>query len=152
MKAHNMTWKKMLVEKKKKWKQIGIFNLTLGNLYELGARKIGVTTLPPIGCLPVIITMFGYHTNKCVKEINNIALDFNKKLNVTTENLVKMLPGVKLVILDIYQPLYELIIKPSDYGFFEARKACCESGLLEVAKLCNVMSIGTCVDASKYVF
>ncbi|XP_039683812.1 GDSL esterase/lipase At5g22810 [Medicago truncatula] len=143
------------------------------NLYALGARKIGVTTLPPIGCMPFIITKFGYHSNKCVETINNVALDFNKKLNLTTENLIKKLPGVKLVIFDIYQPLYELIIRPSDYGtkynysllinlflcvklihagFFEARKGCCGTGLLEVATLCNKISIGTCADASKYVF
>ncbi|XP_013455894.2 GDSL esterase/lipase At5g22810 [Medicago truncatula] len=122
------------------------------NLYALGARKIGVTTLPPIGCMPFIITKFGYHSNKCVETINNVAIYFNKKLNLTTENLIKKLPGVKLVIFDIYQPLYELIIRPSDYGLFEARKACCGTGLLEVAILCNKISIGTCADASKYVF
>ncbi|KEH29926.1 GDSL-like lipase/acylhydrolase superfamily protein, putative [Medicago truncatula] len=35
---------------------------------------------------------------------------------------------------------------------FEARKAFVGTGLLEVAILCNLTSIGTCVDASKYVF
>jgi len=86
------------------------------NLYALGARKIGVTTLPPIGCMPVFITMFGYPTNKCVETVNAVAIDFNKKFNFATENLIKKLPDAKLVILDIYQPLYDLIIKPSDYG------------------------------------
>ena len=28
-------------------------------LYRMGARKIGVTTLPPLGCVPAVITMFG---------------------------------------------------------------------------------------------
>jgi len=45
-------------------------------------------------------------------------------------------------------PFVELI----HAGLFEARKACCGTGLLEVAILCNLTSIGTCVDASKYVF
>jgi len=66
--------------------------------------------------MPAIISVFGYHTNKCVERINDVALDFNKKLNFTTENLIKRLPSINLVILDIYQPLYELIIRPSDYG------------------------------------
>ncbi|XP_039688674.1 GDSL esterase/lipase At5g22810-like [Medicago truncatula] len=102
--------------------------------------------------LYAIITKFGYHPNKRVERINNVALDFNKKLNFTTENLIKKHPDVKLVIFDIYQPLYQLIIRPSDYGLFEARKGCCGTGLLEVAILCNKISIGTCADASKYVF
>ena len=37
-------------------------------------------------------------------------------------------------------------------GFFEARKACCGTGLLETSILCNHKSIGTCANASEYVF
>lgn len=85
-------------------------------MYALGARKIGVAMLPPIGCIPIIITLYGSDNNKCVEEINDVALNFNKKLNFTTENLVKMLPGLNLVLFDLYQPLYELVTKPSDYG------------------------------------
>ncbi|RHN59838.1 putative SGNH hydrolase-type esterase domain-containing protein [Medicago truncatula] len=122
------------------------------DLYALGARKIGVTMLPPIGCIPIIITLYGSGNNKCVEEINDVALNFNKKLNFTTENLVKMLSGLNLVFFDLYQPLYELVTKPSNYGFFEARKGCCASGLVEVGFTCNRKSIGTCANASEYVF
>ncbi|KAK7261267.1 hypothetical protein RIF29_27575 [Crotalaria pallida] len=122
------------------------------NLYALGARRIGVTTLPPMGCLPAAITLFGYGSNECVARLNNDALNFNKKLNTTTQGLQKLLPGLKLVPFDIYQPLYDLVTKPSENGFFEARKACCGTGLLETAILCNKKSIGTCANASEYVF
>ncbi|KAF4376763.1 hypothetical protein F8388_025634 [Cannabis sativa] len=37
-------------------------------------------------------------------------------------------------------------------GFFETRKGCCGSGLLETSLLCNELSIGTCSNASDYVF
>ncbi|XP_061355346.1 GDSL esterase/lipase At5g22810-like isoform X1 [Gastrolobium bilobum] len=122
------------------------------DLYALGARRIGVTTLPPMGCLPAAITLFGSLSNECVARINNDAVNFNKKLNTTSQNLQKMLPGLNLVLLDIYQPLYDLVTKPSENGFSEARKACCGTGLLETSILCNQMSIGTCANASEYVF
>lgn len=37
-------------------------------------------------------------------------------------------------------------------GFFEARKACCGTGLVETSILCNSKSAGTCANASEYVF
>jgi len=37
-------------------------------------------------------------------------------------------------------------------GFTETRKACCGTGYLETAILCNEASIGTCADAAPYLF
>ncbi|XP_058755434.1 GDSL esterase/lipase At5g22810-like [Vicia villosa] len=122
------------------------------DLYALGARKIGVSTLPPIGCMPIVITFYGFPYNTCVEKINDVAIDFNKKLNLTSTKLLKKFPDLKLIILDIYQPLYKLSTKPSDYGFLESRKACCGTGLVEVTFACNSISIGTCANASEYVF
>ncbi|KAM3398983.1 GDSL esterase/lipase [Capsicum galapagoense] len=121
-------------------------------LYGLGARKIGVSTVPPIGCLPASITIFGKDNNSCVKKMNNVAMSFNKKLNDTSIKLQKKLFGLNLVILDIYQPLLDLVTHPADNGFFESRKACCGTGLLETSILCNAKSPGTCANASEYVF
>ncbi|CAK9150497.1 unnamed protein product [Ilex paraguariensis] len=122
------------------------------DLYGLGARKIGVSTLPPIGCLPAAITLFGDDSNNCVAKMNKAAISFNNKLNATSINLQNKLSGLNLVVLDIYQPLHDLVTKPTDYGFFEARKACCGTGLVETSILCNSESVGTCANASEYVF
>lgn len=82
----------------------------------MGARKIGVTTLPPTGCLPAAITLFGAGSNQCVARLNQDAVFFNRKLNTTSDNLKSRLPGLKLVVFDIYQPLLDLITKPTDNG------------------------------------
>ena len=37
-------------------------------------------------------------------------------------------------------------------GFFEARRACCGTGTVETSLLCNNGSIGTCSNATGYVF
>lgn len=86
------------------------------NLYDLGARRIGVTTLPPTGCLPAAITLFGRGTNQCVAKLNKDAISFNNKLNRTSQKLKSKLPGIKLVVFDIYQPLFDLITKPAESG------------------------------------
>ncbi|CAA2970450.1 GDSL esterase lipase At5g03820-like [Olea europaea subsp. europaea] len=122
------------------------------DLYALGVRRIGVTTLPPTGCLPAAITLFGSGRNQCVSRLNQDAVSFNNKLNSTSQNLKSKLPGLKLVVFDIYNPLLELIAKPIDNGFFESRRACCGTGTIETSFLCNERSVGTCSNATQYVF
>uniref|UniRef100_A0A5B7A5W5 Putative GDSL esterase/lipase APG n=1 Tax=Davidia involucrata TaxID=16924 RepID=A0A5B7A5W5_DAVIN len=132
---------------------VSIFSSFIQDLYGLGARKIGVTSLPPLGCLPAAITLFGFHENGCVSRINTDAQGFNKKINSAAANLQKQLPGLNLVIFDIFKPLYDLVHSPSNSGFAEARRGCCGTGTVETTIfLCNPHSIGTCANASQYVF
>ncbi|KAF4353050.1 hypothetical protein G4B88_010039 [Cannabis sativa] len=123
------------------------------NLYSMGARNVGVATLPPLGCLPGAITLFGFGNSElCVDRLNYDAISFNTRLNSTSQSLRNRLSGLNLVVFDIYQPLYTLVTNPIENGFFETRKGCCGSGLLETSLLCNELSIGTCSNASDYVF
>ncbi|KAJ1420246.1 SGNH hydrolase superfamily [Sesbania bispinosa] len=123
------------------------------NLYGLGARKIGVTSLPPLGCLPAARTLFGFNENGCVSRLNTDAQGFNKKVNSAAANLQKQLPGLKIVIFDIYKPLYDLVQSPSKFGFVEASRGCCGTGTVETTSLlCNPKSLGTCSNATQYVF
>lgn len=87
------------------------------DLHGLGARKIGVTSMPPLGCFPAVLTLFGYQQQKgCVRTINNHVLVFNRKLNSTAATLRKQLPDLKLVVFDVFSPLYDAIMSPSSYG------------------------------------
>ncbi|XAR64605.1 Triacylglycerol lipase [Bertholletia excelsa] len=108
------------------------------NLYGLGVRRIGATTLPPMGCLPAAVTLFGSGSNQCA-------------LNRTSQDLQNKLPGLKLVDFDIYQPLLDLVNKPTD-TFFESRKACCGTGTIETSMLCNARIVVTCSNATQDVF
>lgn len=132
---------------------VGIFTNTIKTLHGLGARRIGVTSLPPTGCLPAARTLFGFHESGCVSRLNTDAQSFNKKLNSAATQLQKQLPGLKLVIFDIFKPLYDIISNPAKNGFKEATKGCCGTGTVETTSLlCNPKSIGTCSNASEYVF
>ncbi|XP_050379519.1 GDSL esterase/lipase At5g03810-like [Argentina anserina] len=128
------------------------FSSFIQELYGLGAQRIGVTNLPPIGCLPVAITVFNPGSNQCNIRQNQDAILFNNKLNNTSQTLKQRLPGLKLVVFDIYQPLLDMITNPTDSGFFESRRACCGTGTFETSVLCNLRSVGTCNNATGYVF
>ncbi|KAF8393468.1 hypothetical protein HHK36_021712 [Tetracentron sinense] len=132
---------------------VSIFSSFIQDLYGLGARRIGVTSLPPLGCLPLSITLFGFHKGGCVSRLNTDAQGFNKKINSAATQLQKKLPDLKIAILDIYTPLFDAIRSPSKYGFSETRKGCCGTGILETTSfLCNPKTPGTCSNATQFVF
>ncbi|KAF6143070.1 hypothetical protein GIB67_041138 [Kingdonia uniflora] len=131
---------------------VAIFENFISDLYRLGARRIGVTGLPPIGCLPAVITMFGYGSDGCVSRKNSDARCFNRLMNATETKLTKKYPDLHLVVLDIYNPLLDIIHNPATNGFKETRKGCCGTGLFEFSLLCNRFSIGTCSNATDHVF
>ncbi|KAF4371604.1 hypothetical protein F8388_003214 [Cannabis sativa] len=123
------------------------------NLHSMGARRIGVASLAPLGCLPGAITLFGVgNNNQCVDRLNYDAIYFNRRLNSTSQLLRNRLPDLNLLVLDIYQPLYNLINNPIENGFYETRKGCCGLGIVETSLLCNSLSIGTCSNASDHIF
>lgn len=75
-----------------------------------------MTSLPPLGCLPAPINLFGHGGGKCIAQFNADAEALNRELNATANRLSSELPGLTLVVLDIYQPLMDLITSPSKHG------------------------------------
>ncbi|KAL8143197.1 hypothetical protein V2J09_016229 [Rumex salicifolius] len=122
------------------------------DLYNLGARKMGILSAPPAGCLPSQRTLAGGPTRECVPEYNRLAQMYNSKLASAIRSLNASLPGSSLVYLDIYNSLLRLINDPSVEGFDVSDKGCCGTGQIEASILCTQYDSGTCEDASKYVF
>ncbi|KAK9698005.1 hypothetical protein RND81_08G076400 [Saponaria officinalis] len=129
------------------------------SLWDQGGRKIAVAGLPPMGCLPVVITM---NANKsisnrsCIESLSAVARDYNKLLQNELISLQLDLAdnATKIVYIDIYSILDDIIQgnqSPSTYGFEDVSSGCCGTGYLEAAYLCNTASY-VCADASKYVF
>ncbi|KAF3446808.1 hypothetical protein FNV43_RR11988 [Rhamnella rubrinervis] len=104
----------------------------LQELYGLGARRIGVFSAPPIGCVPSQRTLGGGMLRECAKDYNGAARLFNSKLSATMDSLTTQLPNSKLVYIDVYNPLLDLIINHQNYGFENSNKGCCGTGTLEV--------------------
>ncbi|KAJ0974221.1 hypothetical protein J5N97_016186 [Dioscorea zingiberensis] len=125
----------------------------LKKLYGSGAKKIGFVGLPPIGCLPSQRTAAGGLSRECVAVRNEAASLFNSRMQEEIQKLLMgMVNGTRIVFLDIYPILLDIIQQPQTYGFEEATKGCCGSGKLEVALTCNSLTATTCDDVSKFVF
>ncbi|XP_039015915.1 GDSL esterase/lipase At2g42990-like isoform X2 [Hibiscus syriacus] len=92
---------------------IGIAENLVRQIYNLGARKLSLTGLPPMGCLPVQRKTNFHNPLKCLEERNKVALEFNGKLKATVAKLNKDLPRLKVFFADAYNLLFQLITKPS---------------------------------------
>ncbi|KAL4369101.1 hypothetical protein GQ457_05G005200 [Hibiscus cannabinus] len=131
---------------------VGIAENFVKQIYSLGARKLSMISLLPLGCFPVERSMNIGNPLNCLEERNKAALEFNGKLKAMVTKLNKDLPGLKVFFADAYELLLQLITRPSDYGFEVVEKGCCGTGLVETAVLCNRHTPFTCPDANKYVF
>ncbi|CAN8317529.1 unnamed protein product [Cochlearia groenlandica] len=129
-------------------------------LHEVGARRIAIVGLPPIGCLPVQVTLGAltslplpriFKHRICAENQNDDSRLYNQKLQKLNFRLSQRLGGTKVLYLDIYTPLMDMIKHPRKYGLEETLKGCCGTGLLEAGPLCKQFS-KTCDDVSKYLF
>ncbi|XP_010252997.1 PREDICTED: GDSL esterase/lipase At4g26790 [Nelumbo nucifera] len=121
-------------------------------LYGLGARKISLGGLPPMGCLPLERTLNYMFGSGCIEDYNRVAGDFNMKLQSLVAKLNQELPGIKLVFSNPYDILMEIIQNPSSFGFESVAVACCATGTFEMSYLCGRFNPFACTDANKYVF
>ncbi|KAK8505937.1 hypothetical protein V6N13_002593 [Hibiscus sabdariffa] len=124
----------------------------LRELHGLGVRKLSITGLPPMGCLPLERATNIMGQNDCVPEYNNVASEFNRKLEGLVVKLNKELAGMRMVSAPSYDIFYQIITKPSQFGFEETEVACCSTGTFEMSYLCSQYNPFTCSDANKYVF
>ncbi|KAD3068846.1 hypothetical protein E3N88_36726 [Mikania micrantha] len=111
-----------------------------------GVRRLTVVGMEPFGCVPLIRALKG--SVGCDDEYNKVALSFNSKIKSLMATLEPSL-GIKNFYTDIYGLVFDVIQNPKKYGFVEASKGCCGSGL-DFGQTCKGLT--TCVDRSKYVY
>lgn len=101
----------------------GIAGQFIKELYKLGARKISLGGLPPMGCLPLERTadFFRGEGGACNENYNKVALSFNGKLSGLVKNLNQELSGIKVVLSNPYYILKQIVEKPSAYGKLSLR-------------------------------
>ncbi|XAR61636.1 Triacylglycerol lipase [Bertholletia excelsa] len=125
----------------------------LKELYDLGARRIAIFGLPPIGCLPSQRTLAGGLLRECNEEYNAAAQLENAKLSRMIKSLNDSLHDSKarLIYIDIYNPMLDIIQNPKKYGFSVVDRGCCGTGVIEVTLLCNQFA-ETCPDDNVFLF
>ncbi|KAL8268303.1 hypothetical protein R6Q59_002101 [Mikania micrantha] len=77
------------------------YSKQLRYLYKLGARKIAVSGLSFLGCIPFEIARFGINGAPCVEPINNAVKLFNDQLPPLVDGLNNDLPNAIFTFINI---------------------------------------------------
>lgn len=87
-------------------------------LYSLGARKVVVTAVGPIGCIPYQLARFtGNNKTRCNEKINQAIVLFNTGLRQMVDQFNGgQLPGAKFLYLDSYKSSLDLYLNPAASG------------------------------------
>ncbi|XP_057840552.2 GDSL esterase/lipase At2g42990 isoform X2 [Cryptomeria japonica] len=95
---------------------LNTYTVYIKELYSLGATRIALINLPPLGCLPIERTLTSLRNKgACDEERNEAASGFNSGLNAMIDGLKPAFPNLKIVSLDYNNLISELIANPSKY-------------------------------------
>ena len=92
-------------------------------LYELGARKIILSDIGPLGCTPFFTRSLRRMLNnseicECDENVNLIVSKFNDRLATMLQNLTASLIDSNFILQRSYHRSYDLITHPAKYGMF----------------------------------
>ncbi|XP_074277449.1 GDSL esterase/lipase At1g74460 [Silene latifolia] len=128
---------------------VGTLQDQLTLLHKLGARKLMVFGLGPMGCIPLqrVLSTSG----ECQDKTNELAKAFNSATDKMVTQLSSTLPNAEFKFGDAYDVVNDVIVNPYKYGFMNADSPCCSFGRIRPALTCVPASV-LCKDRSKYVF
>ncbi|TVU49698.1 hypothetical protein EJB05_01024, partial [Eragrostis curvula] len=120
-------------------------------LYTLGARKLAILDMVPVGCLPSqrAITANG----DCDADGNKMAEMFNDGLRAEMEKAVAAsMPDLRYSIASLYNVLSDMIADPALAGLHEVENACCGGGKFNGEVNCIAGITFLCTDRDEYLF
>ncbi|KAJ0986795.1 hypothetical protein J5N97_005151 [Dioscorea zingiberensis] len=104
---------------------INTFTDQLTRLYRLGARKMVLVGIGPLGCIPSQLSMNNSSNGACIQRVNDIVSEFNQLLLPLSTSLISSLPGSYFVYHNTYDTFSDMVHNPSNYV---TNQACCGSG------------------------
>uniref|UniRef100_A0A803LXH4 GDSL esterase/lipase n=1 Tax=Chenopodium quinoa TaxID=63459 RepID=A0A803LXH4_CHEQI len=130
----------------------------LRNLYDAGVKKIVTMGVYPLGCAPRTVVNWYFLTGRnrrrvrvCVNEINHLMMQHNRLLNDHIVDLNLQYSDAQFVFCDVYQGFMQILSNPQNFGFDDARGACCGRGWHGAASGCDNMEMA-CNQTSAHVW
>lgn len=94
------------------------------NLYITNVRKVVVMGLPPIGCAPYYLWLYGSISGTCNEIINNMILEFNYAMRYIVQELNKELTDFNIIFCDAYDGSTQILKNFRHFGeiFYPIKK------------------------------
>ncbi|KAL7101101.1 hypothetical protein ACP275_08G035600 [Erythranthe tilingii] len=123
----------------------------LRRMYYLGARKVIMFEIGPIGCIPSSTRQFK-HNGRCVEEFNEFAVMFNDHLAPMLVNLTSNLQGSSFVLGHAHWLGYDAVTHPSKYDLSDSMNACCVTWLNGTSGCIPELGALACHNPDKHYF
>ncbi|KZV19524.1 GDSL esterase/lipase 6-like [Dorcoceras hygrometricum] len=124
----------------------------LGSIYKLGARRIVLFALGPVGCVPARALLPGAPVTKCYGKMNKMVKNFNMGLEKLVDGIKARYPGALGVYGVVYETIQIFRANPERYGFTNTTGACCGYGTLGGEVQCGMEGYTVCNNSDEYMF
>ncbi|CAL5055142.1 unnamed protein product [Urochloa decumbens] len=119
-------------------------------LYALGARKVAVIDVPPIGCCPYPRTL--HPLGACVGVLNDLASAFNRGLRDAFRNGSLAALSLQYSVGSSHAVVRSILKHPQRLGFKDVTTACCGSGRFNGARSGCTPNATLCHDRRDHLF
>ncbi|XP_075636182.1 GDSL esterase/lipase 6 [Castanea sativa] len=121
-------------------------------IYKLGARKIALFSLGPVGCVPARALLPGVPNDRCYGKMNVMVKEYNRGL----ESLVKHMHIKYPHAIGVYGAIYNIVQKfranPVHFRFSDVCNACCGDGTLGGMLQCGKKGYKICSNPNVFLF
>ncbi|XP_015895532.3 GDSL esterase/lipase 6 [Ziziphus jujuba] len=124
----------------------------IDQIYKLGARKIVVVSLGPVGCVPARAILPGAPIDRCYGKMNVMVKNYNKGLENLTNHIPIKYPHAIGVYGAVYNIFQQFRATPKPYGFSEVSSACCGYGTLRGLIQCGKEGYEVCSRPNEFLF
>ncbi|GLJ15043.1 hypothetical protein SUGI_0245660 [Cryptomeria japonica] len=122
----------------------------LRQLYDLGGRKVLVTSAGPLGCAPAVRALRSVN-GECVGDLQKATSLYNSQLRSVINQLNSEVSAQVFTYADSYSMNMGLFNNPAAYGFVDSTNACCGQGRYNGIGLCTPAS-SVCKNRDAYLF
>ncbi|GLJ15003.1 hypothetical protein SUGI_0244990 [Cryptomeria japonica] len=122
----------------------------LRQMYNLGGRRVLVTSTGPLGCAPGVKATRS-RNGECAAQLQQAASLFNSQLRSVVDRLNNEASAQVFTFADKYSMNMGLFNNPAAYGFVDTTNACCGQGRYNGAGLCTAAS-NLCSNRDTYLF
>ncbi|KAM3404176.1 hypothetical protein ACQJBY_007328 [Aegilops geniculata] len=121
----------------------------LTSLYNLGARRFVIAGVGSMACIPNMRAR--NPTNMCSPDVDELIAPFNSKVKGMVDTLNANLPRAKLIYIDNFEMISEVLRSPFNYGFSVVDRGCCGIGRNRGVITC-LPFLRPCPNRNTYIF